>query len=339
MDDWLLRRQLHHELGHQQLCRYRRRARELKHQGWKKTAIAAALGVTPGAVSQWLKRGRTQGVDALRRHPAAGPTPRLTPEQRAQIPALLAPRRSRLGVRGRGLDLQAGGRGDPAHLWGVVPSRPCVQTAAAPGAQFPAASGSCHPAQRRRDCRLVAGPLARSQKKATDEGRTIVWVNQSGFYLLPMAVRTWAPRRHTPILRVPLTHEHLAAIGALTPDGRLFLQVQDHTYRSPDVVRFLQVLLRKIAGKLLLIWDGAPIHRSQPVKDFLAGGAAKRLHLEQLPPYAPDLNPVEGLWNYLRRVELGNVCWSTAEPRCASGAATGERAPAPQASASCSRVY
>jgi transposase len=154
----------------------------------------------------------------------------------------------------------------------------------------------------------VAGPLARSQKKADDQGRTIVWVDQSGFYLLPMAVRTWAPRRHTPILRVPLTHEHLGAIGALTPDGRLVMQTQDHAYRSPDVVRFLQVLLRKIAGRLLLIWDGAPIHRSQPVQDFLARGAAKRLHLEQLPAYAPDLNPVEGLWNYLKRVELGTVC-------------------------------
>ena len=48
----------------------RRRAWELKQQGWKQTAIAAALGITPGAVSQWLKRAREDGVDALRRHPA-----------------------------------------------------------------------------------------------------------------------------------------------------------------------------------------------------------------------------------------------------------------------------
>jgi transposase len=154
----------------------------------------------------------------------------------------------------------------------------------------------------------VAGALARPGKKAVDEGRTIVWVDQSGFYLLPHAVRTWAPRRQTPVLRVPLTHDHLAAIGALTPDGRLFLQTQDHAYHSPEVVRFLRVLLRKIRGKLLIIWDGAPIHRGHPVKQFLRGGAAKRVHLEQLPGYAPELNPAEGIWNYLKRVELGNVC-------------------------------
>jgi transposase len=163
-------------------------------------------------------------------------------------------------------------------------------------------------------------------KKARDEGRTIVWVDQSGFYLLPMEVHTWAPCRQTPVLCVPLTHDHLAAIGGLAPDGRLFVQTQDHAYRSPDVVRFLRVLLRKIAGKLLVSWDGTPIHRGQPIKDFLARGAAHRLHLEQLPSYAPELNPVGRLWNYLKRVELGM-------PRSARvdlGAATWQRALAPQ---------
>ncbi|HEY1389561.1 MAG TPA: transposase [Ktedonobacterales bacterium] len=154
----------------------------------------------------------------------------------------------------------------------------------------------------------MAGALARLGKKAAAEGRTIVWVDQSGFYLLPMAVRTWAPAGQTPLLRVPLTHDHLSAISGITADGRLFLQTQDHAYRSPDVVRFLRVLLRKIQGQLLVIWDGAPIHRGQPIKDFLRRGAAKRLHLEQLPGYAPDLNPDEGVWNYLKRVELANHC-------------------------------
>ena len=57
-----------------------------------------------------------------------------------------------------------------------------------------------------------------------------------------------------------------------------------------------------------MIWDGAPIHRAQPVKDFLARGAAAWLHLEQLPGYAPELNPDEGVWNYLKHGELRNLC-------------------------------
>src|SRR5260370_10292442 len=68
----------------------RRRAWELKEAGWKQQDIAAARGVTGGAVSQWLSRARAEGgEEGLRRHPAPGPTPKLTPEPVAQLPALL----------------------------------------------------------------------------------------------------------------------------------------------------------------------------------------------------------------------------------------------------------
>jgi DDE superfamily endonuclease len=83
--------------------------------------------------------------------------------------------------------------------------------------------------------------------------------------------------------QVKLTRDHLSAISAITPDGRLFMQMQDHAYRSEDIVRFLRLILRRIKGKLLVIWDGAPIHRGKVIKTYLANGAAKRLHLEQLP--------------------------------------------------------
>jgi transposase len=157
----------------------------------------------------------------------------------------------------------------------------------------------------------VGAALAGAQKKAAEEAWVIVWVDQSGFYLLPHHVRTWAQHGQTPVLRVPLTRDHRAAIAAITADQRLVMQTQTEVYHSTDVVRFLRLLLRKISGKLLIIWDGAPIHRGQPIKEFLARGAAKRIHLEQLPGYAPDLSPVEGLWNYLKCRELGNVCCRT----------------------------
>jgi transposase len=153
--------------------------------------------------------------------------------------------------------------------------------------------------------------LAGPSKKALEEGATIIWVDESAFYLLPHVVRTWAPRGQTPHLAVKHTKDHLSAISGITLDGRLFLQVREGPYDSAAVVRFLRVLLRKVRGLVLLIWDGSPIHRGQPVKDFLRCGAARRLHLEQLPGYAPDLNPDEGVWNYLKRVELANVCCHT----------------------------
>jgi transposase len=79
----------------------RRRAWELKQQGWKQQDIAVALGVTPGAVSQWLKRGREQGVEGLRRHPAPGRQPRLSAEQLTQLPALVERGPEAYGFRGQ----------------------------------------------------------------------------------------------------------------------------------------------------------------------------------------------------------------------------------------------
>jgi transposase len=67
-------------------------------------------------------------------------------------------------------------------------------------------------------------------------------------------------------------------------------------------------LLREVSGRMVVLWDGAPIHRSHLLKEFLANGAAQRLHVERLPAYAPELNPGEGLWAHLKGVELRNVC-------------------------------
>jgi transposase len=132
-------------------------------------------------------------------------------------------------------------------------------------------------------------------------------VDESAFYLLPGVVRTYAPKGQTPILKLPLSREHLSAISGITKDGRLFLRLQDRAYRSVDVVQFLRQLLRGVRGKLLVIWDGAAIHRGQPIQEFLKRPSAKRLRLEMLPGYAPELNPDEGIWQYLKHVELRNV--------------------------------
>lgn len=78
----------------------RLRAWELKQEGWNQQKIADALGVSKGAVSQWIKRGREGGVEGLRRRVAPGATPRLGAEQRARLPELLARGAPAHGFRG-----------------------------------------------------------------------------------------------------------------------------------------------------------------------------------------------------------------------------------------------
>jgi transposase len=154
---------------------------------------------------------------------------------------------------------------------------------------------------------VASAGLAPAQKKAHVEGRTIVFVDESGFYLLPGHVRTYAPCGQTPILRWPYTRDHLSMMSGITMDGRLYTMVRDKALDSLDSVVFLKHLLPHVSDRLLVIWDGSPIHKGQ-VRSFLAAGGARQIHLEQLPPYAPDLNPAEGVWHQLKHVEMRNLC-------------------------------
>lgn len=120
-------------------------------------------------------------------------------------------------------------------------------------------------------------------------------------------MRTYAPCGETPELRYRYW-DHLSVISAITPDGKLYTMTQEESFKAPNIVRFLKHLSRHVPGKLLVVWDRLPAHRSNAVKDFLREGGTRRIHLAQLPSYAPDLNPDEGVWNYLKRVELKNVC-------------------------------
>jgi transposase len=109
-------------------------------------------------------------------------------------------------------------------------------------------------------------------------------------------------------LRVFETRDHLSVMSAITAQGQLFTMVRDDSLTSVESVRFLKHLLTQLDRKLMVIWDGSPIHRSKEVKAYLSDGATQHIHLERLPPYAPDLNPDEGVWNHLKYVELRNVC-------------------------------
>ena len=108
----------------------------------------------------------------------------------------------------------------------------------------------------------------------------------------------------TPILRHTLSRDHLSVIGAVGLHERLSFQVHVAAISSAEVIRFLDHLRRVIPGKLLIVWDGAPIHRSKAIRQYLHDGAAEWIHLERVPGYAPE----EGIWRHLKQVEMRNLC-------------------------------
>ena len=125
-------------------------------------------------------------------------------------------------------------------------------------------------------------------------------LDESGFSLVSSLKCTWAPRGQTPTMRTSLSHrERLNLAGALCVSPRkrkIKLSVHAHrrTLRGEEVITFLQALLRRIHGPLVLVWDQHPIHRRREVKKFLAQHT--RLHVYEFPTSAPELNPVEWIW-------------------------------------------
>lgn len=125
--------------------------------------------------------------------------------------------------------------------------------------------------------------------------------------LQPLVRRTWAPRGETPVHRSWDRHDRLSVISALTVSPRrrhlrLFFRIHDGNIRTAEAVRFIRQLRRQLGTKLLLVWDRLNVHRS--ATKILQRRAD--LPVEWLPAYAPDLNPVEQIWNRSKYTELAN---------------------------------
>jgi transposase len=283
------------------------RALELKRQGWKQRDIAAALGVTEGAVSQWLAAARHGGGDALTsRTDRRGVAPKLTPEQVRLIPDFLWHDAEAYGFRGEvwtcervaGVLYEEFG----VSYSGSQVSRLLKRLGWTP--QVPITRAIQRDEEVIERWRVETWPALK--EKARRERRELVFVDESGFYLLPGVVNTYAPKGQTPIMDEWQTRDHLSVMGGVTPQGKVSSLVRPKSLNGLHSIEFLVHLGHLVGDRLLVIWDGSPIHRRAEVQEFVAEARGK-IHLEPLPPYAPDLNPVEWLWKHLKKVELRNL--------------------------------
>jgi transposase len=284
----------------------RLQALRMKQRGWYQRDIADAFGVCEETVSRWLARARG-GLDALETRPRSGRPPKLSPGDKRLIPEFLWHGAEAYGFRGdvwtcgriaRVIREELGVRYHKDHVGRLlrelrwtpqVPIRRALQ----------------------RDEAAIRVWRTRTRpallRRASRERRVLVVVDESGFYLLPGVVRTYAPEAHTPVLREKLTRDHLSVMGGMTPGGKVYTLARQESLNGLHCIEFLAHLSRVAGPRLLVIWDGSPIHRRAAVKQFVADTAG-RVSVEALPAYAPDLNPWdEGGWNHLKNVEMRNL--------------------------------
>jgi transposase len=282
------------------------RARDLARQGWKQRDIAVALDASEGAVSRWLAAARRGGPEALRSHPGPGPSAKLTPEQLRLIPDFRWHGAEAYGFRG---DVWTCERvaGVIGEEFGVSYSKSQVSrllNRLGWTPQVPITRAIQRDEEAIERWRVESWPALK--EKARRERRASVFVDESGFYLLPGVVKTYAPKGRTPIVDEWQTRDHLSVMGGVTPQGKVYSLVRPTSLNGLHTIEFLAHLGRLGADRLLVVWDGSPIHRRAEVKAFVAE-AGDAIQLEPLPPYAPDLNPVEWLWRQLKEVEMRNL--------------------------------
>jgi transposase len=283
------------------------RALHLKQQGWPRHDVAEALGVSPVSVSRWFARARDGGAEALRAYPRPGRPPKLSAAQKRLIPEFLWHGAEAYGFRGevwtcarvaRVIEEEFGIRYHKDHVGRLLQELRWTP-------QVPIRRAIQRDEEAIRRWRSEVWPDLR--RRAQRERRLLVFEDESGFYLLPGVVRTYAPEAQTPVLREKQTRDHLSVMGGMTPAGKVYTLARQKSLNGMHSIEFLLHLGRVAANRLLVIWDGSPIHRREEVQEFVSSTAAK-VWVEALPGYAPDLNPWdEGGWHHLKDVEMRNL--------------------------------
>ena len=154
--------------------------------------------------------------------------------------------------------------------------------------------------------------MAPGKKNAARLGAWLVFIDECAFLMAPLVRRGWAPRGETPVIRQRTrSHRKVSAIGALcvAPErdqARLYFRL--HPNANVDArrtVAFLAALDRQLSAPFVVIWDNPRVHHAIVVRDFLVTHPHARLVF--LPPYAPELNPIEYVWGCLKANRMANL--------------------------------
>jgi hypothetical protein len=173
---------------------------------------------------------------------------------------------------------------------------------------------------------VEAQDLARAQKKCAAERRLIVFIDESGLSERPTRVSTWAPKGCTPHVQFHFNWKHVSAIAGLTRTNFVFRLLRRRRQERADR-GVPEGAAPQLKRRLLIVWDGAAQHKSRIVREYL-DSTKGAVQMALLPGYAPDLNPVEYLWAWLKRHALANFCpntWPSSRPLLAASCKSGQK--------------
>jgi transposase len=293
----------------------RRRAVELMAQGRSRSTIADVLGVSLASLSQWCKKHRAG--ESLETKCLPGCPPKISTEQIETLRGLLA-------------------QGAMAHGWSndlwttkriaevirthfkVELSRSQVSRILNQKLNWSVQRPTQQVRDRNEDVikQWKEVEFARIARDAYSRNAHLVLLDEAGFMLAPTSRCTFAPRGKTPIIQVSDPHSRISAAGALiiSPARRrlrfLYHLLPDNVnYRGNSLMEFIREICNQVPGPMVLLCDSIPIHCSEPVSRYFE--QHHRVVVEQFPAYAPELNPVDNVWFYIKYDCLSNYAPAT----------------------------
>ena len=281
----------------------RRRAVKLMLQGERKTIISRILGVSFGSLNLWMRKVQTGDTLTVKPH---GRPRRLSDKQLEQLRELLAQ-----GATSHGWDnnfwtalrvreiikRHFAIEFCPSHVWHILTDylgwsaiRPARQAAKRDDAEIE---------------RWKTKEFPRIERQVKERNAYLVFIDESGFMMSPTIRRTFAPRGSTPVNKIVDPHGRVSVIGAITISPkrtrlglRYYVLPDNINFRGPSIVEFLAQLRDQLCGPMSIVWDQIIIHSSDVVRDYLK--TSPEIVTEFFPPYAPELNPVDRVWFYLK---------------------------------------
>jgi transposase len=284
----------------------RLRAVQLLKEGHEAELVARMFGVSRAIVFRWQQKYDAGGPAALETKKTRGPASRLSPTQMSQLYAMVTgcdPRQLQFDF---GLWTRKIIRDLIRQEFGVKFSEVQVGRLLKKmglSAQRPLYRAYQRDPERVEEWKKVIYPKIR--KLAADEGASIFFEDEAGLRTDHHAGTTWGPVGQTPVVVKTGERKSVSMVSAISPRGEMRFRVQEGTMNAGRFIDFLKALLSSVEGRIFLIVDGHPAHRAAKVKEFTENETGGRLKIFFLPPYSPDLNPDEWVWNNVKNDRVG----------------------------------